>query len=153
MSYIDLLKDSAKESGNIACMGLDPVLEALPGEGSFKDRSEAFFSKLFKQMKAKGLIPAAFKPNIGYYVINDRPREGKFEGSLALATVLDLLNENFPGIPVILDGKRGDIAKSSLNYAKEAFEAWGAEALTVSPHLGHASVFRFACEKKGVSFL
>ena len=119
MSYVDYLKESAGFAGNVTCMGLDPVLEALPGEGSFRDRVNGFFEKLFRRMKMEGVSPAAFKPNIGYYVINDRARDEDFSGSLALSDVLDMLDSFFPSIPVILDSKRGDIAKSSLNYAHE----------------------------------
>lgn len=153
MSYVDLLKKSAEETGNITCMGLDPVLDALPGEGGFRDRVNAFGEALFHRMRLEGVAPAAFKPNIGYYAIHDRPRDESFEGSSALADVLDMLESFFPGIPVILDSKRGDIAKSSQNYSDEAFSCWGADAVTVSPYMGHDSVFPFAVEGKGVYVL
>ena len=52
-----------------------------------------------------------------------------------------------------LDSKRGDIAKSSENYAKEAFDAWQADAVTVSPYMGHDSVLPFAYPDKGVYVL
>jgi len=46
-------------------------------------------------------------------------------------------------LPIILDAKRGDIGKSSEAYAKEAFDFWNADALTVSPYMGHDSVSPF----------
>jgi len=49
----------------------------------------------------------------------------------------------FPGIPIILDSKRGDIARSSLNYANEAFLTWGSDAVTVAPYMGSDSVMPF----------
>ena len=58
-----------------------------------------------------------------------------------------------PGVPVILDSKRGDIAKSSENYAEEAFGKWRADAVTVSPYMGSDSVLPFAREGKGVYIL
>ena len=30
MSYVDTLRKSAAEAGNIVCMGLDPVMDVLP---------------------------------------------------------------------------------------------------------------------------
>ncbi len=154
MSYIDLLRESAKESGNIVCMGLDPVLSVLPAsEEPVRDRIGSYFSELFRRMRLEGVAPAAFKPNIGYYQRLDNPRAEDFSGSLALVDVLELLETYFPGIPVILDSKRGDIAKSSENYASEAFDAWGADAVTVSPYMGHDSVLPFAYEDKGVYVL
>lgn len=154
MSYLDQLRESAKETGNIVCMGLDPVLAALPGEEKgTRERIADYFSELFKRMRLEGSVPAAFKPNIGYYSCLDRPRDGDFSGSLALADVMDLLENYFPGVPVILDSKRGDIAKSSLNYANEAFDSWNADAVTVSPYMGTDSVMPFAFEDKGIYIL
>lgn len=153
MDYVDRLIESADFTGNVTCMGLDPVLDALPGEGGFRERVNAFAEQLFRRMKLEGLSPAAFKPNIGYYVINDNPRDEDFSGSAALADVLDMLESFFPSIPVILDSKRGDIAKSSQNYAHEAFDCWQADAVTVSPYMGSDSVLPFAFPDKGIYVL
>lgn len=154
MNYIELLQKSSEASNNILCMGLDPVLSALPHpEKDPKDRICDYFEELFDEMIKRNLIPAAFKPNIGYYTILDRPIEGKFDGSLALANILKMLREKFPNIPVILDAKRGDIATSSTNYALEAFETWRADCVTISPYMGSDSVMPFALENKGVYIL
>lgn len=153
MSYIDILRESAESTGNIVCMGLDPQLQALPGEGSARERINAFFDELFHRMRLEGVSPAAFKPNIGYYSALDNPREDDFSGSQTLCDVLDMLDAFFPGVPVILDSKRGDIARSSLNYAIEAFDKWGAAAVTISPYMGTDSISPFAYENKGVYIL
>lgn len=154
MSYIDKLRESAESVGNIVCMGLDPVMDVLPeSDASVRERLNSYFSEIFHRMRLEGLAPAAFKPNIGYYAMLDKPRDEDFSGSLALADILDMLETFFPGIPVILDSKRGDIARSSGNYASEAFEGWGADAVTVSPYMGHDSVFPFAYPDKGVYIL
>ena len=73
----------------------------------------------------------------------DRPRSGDFGGSRALAAVLAMVGEHFPHTPVILDSKRGDIATSSHNYAREAFVSWQADAVTVAPYMGSDSVLPF----------
>ena len=153
MSYIDLLKESAESVGNCTCMGLDPQLEVLPGEGGTREKLNSYFETLFRRMRLEGVSVAAFKPNIGYYSALDNPRDEDFSGSLALVDVLDMLDTFFPGIPVILDSKRGDIARSSLNYAIEAFDKWGANAVTVSPYMGSDSIMPFAFEDKGVYIL
>ena len=153
MSYIDILRKSAEETNNIVCMGLDPQIEALPGEGSARERINQFFDELFHRMRLEGVTPAAFKQNIGYYSALDNPREDDFSGSQALCDVLDMLDGFFPSIPVILDSKRGDIARSSLNYAIEAFDKWGASATTISPYMGTDSILPFAYEDKGVYIL
>lgn len=147
MNYIELLKTSAERTNNCACMGLDPILEALPFKtGKIKDDIGIFFTKLFEKMKEKKLTPAAFKPNIGYYSALDKPREKDFSGSESLAEILSLIENDFPEIPVILDSKRGDIARSSLNYAIEAFDGWKADAVTVSPYMGSDSILPFISE-------
>ena len=154
MSYIDRLRESASETGNIVCMGLDPVLSVLPeSSASVRERIGSYFSELFRRMRLEGVSPAAFKPNIGYYQALDDPRAEDFSGSLALVDVFELLETYFPGIPVILDSKRGDIAKSSENYAREAFDCWKADAVTVSPYMGSDSVLPFAYEDKGMYIL
>lgn len=154
MNYLDKLRESSKEYKNVACMGLDPVLDVFPyPELKTEKRIPSYFETLFKEMKKRGTVPAAFKPNIGYYSILDKPREGEFSGSLALKETLDLLSLYFPNIPVILDAKRGDIAKSSLNYAYEAFSCWKTDAVTVSPYMGSDSVIPFAFLDKGVYIL
>jgi len=134
-------------------MGLDPQMQAIPGEESDRERINAYFNELFRRMRLEGLIPSAFKPNIGYYAALDNPRDEDFSGSLALVDTLDMLDSFFPGIPVILDSKRGDIARSSENYAIEAFDKWGATAVTVSPYMGTDSVIPFVREGKGVYIL
>ncbi|WP_029409715.1 orotidine-5'-phosphate decarboxylase [Treponema pedis] len=148
MNYLELLKTSAEKTGNCACMGLDPQIEFIPNKtGNIKKDITCFFKELFLSMKEKKLYPAAFKPNIGYYTASDKPRENNFDGSAALSEIMDILEKEFKGIPVILDSKRGDIARSSLNYAIEAFDCWKADAVTVSPYMGSDSVFPFMSER------
>ncbi len=88
-------------------------------------------------------IPGAWKPNIAYFHRLDRPLEDYYGGSRLLAALLGRMRREFPGIPVILDAKRGDIAESSWGYAEEAFDCWNADAVTVSPLMGDDSVEPF----------
>lgn len=142
-TYLDKLRRSARETGSIACMGLDPVLEAIPERYAKGINISGYFENIFAEMKKQGVLAGAFKPNAGFYLQHDKPRQGAFFGSLQLADVLRLLDEHFPGVPVILDYKRGDIATSSANYAREGFDGWGADAVTVSPYMGTDSVMPF----------
>ncbi len=135
MNYNLLLEKTAKESGNCACMGIDPNFSALPAKLDVK----AFFLELFEAMDKANLKVAATKPNIGYFSRLDKPLESRFDGSLALASIV----KELPARPFILDAKRGDIATSSANYAFEAFCTWGADCVTVSPYMGSDSVGPF----------
>ncbi|MFA6821105.1 MAG: orotidine 5'-phosphate decarboxylase / HUMPS family protein, partial [Sphaerochaetaceae bacterium] len=144
MTYKELLKESAQRVGNCLCMGLDPIRTALPYQsGDVGEDLKRFFNDLFGAMIKGRLVPAAFKPNIGYYTLFDNPRQGEFKGSAALGELFNLLEEAFPKIPVILDSKRGDIALSSANYASEAFDLYQSDAVTVSPYMGSDSVAPF----------
>lgn len=161
LAYSLMLQESAEESGSVLCMGIDPVYESLPAPlrrmGSPREFGtcalEEYFFIIFEAMVKRGLRPAAWKPNIGYFHSLDRPRDGSFMGSLALGSILDMIEEFFPGIPVILDSKRGDIARSSENYAREAYGCWQADAVTVSPYMGSDSVNPFFRPDKGTYIL
>jgi len=144
VSYIEKLRLSSRKHKSILCVGLDPLPEVYPfSELPPSERIVKTFERLFDQMSRRNLIPGAFKPNIGYYHRLDRPLEGDFSGSRALAAILKLLGEAFPETPVILDAKRGDIATSSANYAEEAFACWMADAVTVAPYMGSDSTGPF----------
>ena len=136
MNYIQLLEKTARDAGNCACMGIDPNFSALPEGVSVED----FFCTLFEEMDKANIRVAAVKPNIGYFSRLDKPLEGDFGGSEALAKIVKAL----PARPLILDAKRGDIATSSANYAFEAFRCWNADCVTVSPYMGNDSISPFA---------
>ncbi|TVR73712.1 MAG: orotidine-5'-phosphate decarboxylase [Spirochaetaceae bacterium] len=155
MSYRDKLLQSAARARSILCLGIDPMLEYFPGElrptGTFRDIRgiTTLVHTALEALEERDLQPGAFKPNIGYFSACDRPLEfelpleERFSGSLALAEVMRILRERMPGVPIILDSKRGDIARSSTNYALEAFQGWQADAVTVSPWMGDDSVMPF----------
>ncbi len=145
MNFLEKLRESAEETGSIVCMGLDPVVEAMPEEFAKYgvNRVPEYFENIFREMIDQKVFPGAFKPNEGFYSRHDKSIQEAFPGSGALARVLRILESRFPGIPVILDNKRGDIAKSSANYAAVGFESWGADAVTVSPFMGTDSVGPF----------
>jgi orotidine-5'-phosphate decarboxylase len=46
-------------------------------------------------------------------------------------------------VPVILDAKRGDIGSTAQHYASEAFDRYGADAVTANPYLGRDSMQPF----------
>jgi len=159
MNFVERLRASAKKRGSIVCMGLDPVPSALPEGMQSINHVPGFFEKIFQEMKDQGVFPGAFKPNQGFYVSHDQPRgteedpeDIRFDGSTALCDVMGIAEAYFPDIPIILDSKRGDIATSSANYAREGFESWQAGAVTVAPFMGTDSVGPFAefCKGKEV---
>ena len=171
-TYTDVLRRSYQRAGNNICLGLDPQWHKLPAPyrkfrqfgkaGSQPDCAamQDFLEISLQSLQEQGLCPAAFKPNLGYFQALDRPlwaygpeemfpanrmegAEHAFAGSRLLAWLFGYLSRNFSGIPIILDFKKGDIARSSANYAEEGFALWRSDALTVSPYMGPDSLAPF----------
>ena len=144
MEYIELLRESAKKYNSIVCLGLDPVLERIPVKAeNNEDKIFNFYSEILMACVSEDVMPAAVKPNYAFYA------QYGFEGLRALKKVIELAKGK--GLPVILDGKRGDIGKSSAAYAREAFDFWQADCLTVAPYMGEDSLTPFInyCEQNG----
>lgn len=146
LNYIEQLQKATSIYRSIISFGLDPLLHALAKE--FANAGiEGFYhqlQKLFTYMKEQGVYPGAFKPNHGFYSIHGNGREYNFRGLEVLGKIMNLIEEMFPDMPIILDYKRGDIGKSSANYAIEGFKFWGADAVTISPYMGEDSMTPFA---------
>lgn len=143
MSYVDQLRVRAREVSNIVCVGLDPVLEKIPiKEGNVEDRIVKFYVDILAVMINEKVIPAVVKPNAAYY------EEHGEDGLRALKRVIEAYTA--ARIPVILDGKRADIGKSSAAYARGWFKTWNVDAMTVAPYMGGDSVSPFTdCCKEG----
>ncbi len=148
MNAYKILEDSAKYSGSIICMGLDPVEKQIPDSCGKTpgEKISNFYLSIFDRMEETGIYPAMFKPNQGFFKQYDKSLDFEFEGSVALADlILEIRDrESMRKIPITLDFKRGDIGKSSANYAVEGFESWGADAVTIHPYMGSDSVKPFA---------
>jgi len=138
---LDFLRRSAEERKTVLCFGIDPVLEKINAgspTGAIEERIEPFFHEMTDKLLEENQI-AAIKPNYAYFA-----RYG-FGGLYVLEGIIQRYKNK---IPVILDGKRGDIGKSSEAYASEAYDFWGADAVTVSPYMGEDSVRPFVREGK-----
>lgn len=153
--YTEQLRRSHEANGSMLCLGIDPGVEYLPDacSDSITDRIAGYYAEILSLVKKHDALPGAFKPNIGFFSALDRPRSGEFGGSTALARILDLIRAEFPGTPIILDAKRGDIARSSTNYGYEAFRCWQVDAVTASPYMGHDSVMAILAEAERASGL
>ncbi|MDK1045415.1 MAG: orotidine-5'-phosphate decarboxylase [Anaerolineales bacterium] len=128
-SFFSRLLERARAADSLLCVGLDPHPEFL-GEPS----AEGARDFCLKLIEATAEFATAFKPNSAFFEVFGAP------GWAALEDVIAAVPKE---TPVILDAKRGDIASSARLYAQAAFESLGAEALTVSPYLGHDAVEPF----------
>ena len=150
VSYLQFLRDSAKERASIVCFGLDPDISQMPGSTAMLPREERivqYYSSLIDAALEQSPSISALKPNYAYFA------QYGFDGLRALKSLIDKYKGK---LPIIFDGKRGDIGKSSEAYAKEAFDFWNADALTISPYMGYDSISPFLSrckEGKGVYIL
>ena len=80
-------------------------------------------------------LVCAFKPQFAHFAALGAEGE--------LAALIAYVHERYPGIPVILDAKRGDMGATAERYAIEVFDRYGADAVTVNPYLGHESLRPF----------
>ena len=136
MNYPELMKKSAEKYSSIVCMGLDPVLEDIPEKsGTPGEIILKFYENILNCIVKKNIYPGAVKPNYAFYA------QYGIDGIEALESVIEIYKE--ADIPVILDFKRGDIGTTAKAYAKEAFEFFKADAVTLSPYLGYDSIEPF----------
>ncbi len=149
MSFMENLEHKATEVRSIVCMGLDPTLEKIPVKAkTTEDKITKFYSNILEAMITEGVVPAAVKPNYAFFA------QYGFDGLRALKDCIEM--HQTKAIPVILDAKRGDIGKTSEAYAREVFEFWNADAVTLSPYLGTDSIepfLKYSDRDKGVYIL
>lgn len=139
MSFADRLDARCRAVDSLLCVGLDPHASDLPAATA--DAARAFCLRL---IQATAPYAAAFKPNAAFFEALGA------EGAQALKDVIDAVPD---GIPVILDAKRGDIGSTSAAYATAAFDALGADAITVSPYLGGDGVLPFLARSDRGAFI
>jgi orotidine-5'-phosphate decarboxylase len=145
MNFTEQLKQAAADNGSIVCMGMDPVLEKIPLKGSAEEVIVKFYSDILDAAISEDVKPGIVKPNYAFYA------QYGFEGLRALKKLIEIYHKH--KFLIILDAKRGDIGKTSAAYAKEAFEFWNADALTVAPYMGSDSVGPFIDFGRGVYIL
>jgi orotidine-5'-phosphate decarboxylase len=114
-------------------VGLDPDLAKLPAD--LRQTPTPILSFNRRIIDATHDIAAAYKPQIAFY--SALGAEAALEASIAY------IRERAPQALVILDAKRNDIGNTAEAYAREAFERYGADAVTVNPYMGEDSVKPF----------
>lgn len=129
-SFIQTLNDAWQRANSLLCVGLDPEPSKFPG--ALANRSDAIFEFCRTIVDATAPYACAFKPQIAYFAAHRA--EDQLEALIAH------IHAHHPGLPVILDAKRGDIGSTAEQYAREAFERYAADAVTVNPYMGFDSI-------------
>ena len=145
MGYCEYINEIWERKTSLLCFGMDPVVERMKIDTG-KNLSDEIFKYFSSIMKEIILKITAVKPNIAFYL-----QYGK-DGMDALVRLVKEAKNN--ELPVILDGKFGDIGRTSEAYARFAFEVVGADAVTINPYMGYDSIKPFLNYKdKGMYIL
>jgi len=131
--FAQQLAEAWTRNDSLVCVGLDPEIERFP------PRIAAQASPIFQFNRAiidaTADLVCAYKPQFAHYAA--------YEAEDQLERTIEYIHLRYPGIPVILDAKRGDVGNTAERYALEAFERYGADAVTVNPYLGPDSLEPF----------
>lgn len=129
-TFTQQLQSAWASQGSMLCVGFDPDPQRLPDR--FKGKPEGIFEFCRDIADATADLVCAFKPQFAYFASQ------RAESQLEKLT--GYLKAKYPHIPVILDSKRGDIGSTADHYALEAFDRYGADAVTVNPYMGFDTI-------------
>jgi orotidine-5'-phosphate decarboxylase len=132
-NFAERLARAQQHSGSLLCVGLDPDPDKLPQD--LAATYDPFLSFGRRVVDATCDLAAAYKPQIAFYSALGAESE--------LAATIAYIRAKAPHALVILDAKRGDIGNTAVAYAREAFERYAADAVTVNPYMGEDSVLPF----------
>jgi len=130
MDFLDMLRQAAGRNDSMLCVGLDPDPARFPA--ALRGDGRRIYDFCAAIVDATADLACAFKPQIAYFAAQRAEDQ--------LERLMQHLRANAPHVPVILDAKRGDIGSTAEQYAREAFERYGADAVTLSPFMGFDSV-------------
>lgn len=126
MTFCEKLQAAWERSRSLVCVGLDPDLDKMPA--CLKEKAHPIFEFNKALIDATHDLVCCYKPQAAYYAGQNADDQ--------LAMTIDYVRQHYPEVPVILDAKRGDIGNTAEMYAREAFERYQADAVTVNPYMG-----------------
>lgn len=130
MTFLEMLRAAERQNDSMLCVGLDPDPARFPG--ALKDDTSKIYDFCAAIVEATADLVIAWKPQIAYFAAH--------RAEAQLEKLVAHMRRVSPGVPVILDAKRGDIGSTAEQYAIEAFERYDADAVTLSPFMGWDSV-------------
>ncbi|MGZ5894180.1 MAG: orotidine-5'-phosphate decarboxylase, partial [Caldimonas sp.] len=130
MTFVDKLAGAERANDSLLCVGLDPDPARFPG--AMRDDASRIFEFCARIVDATRDLVIAYKPQIAYFAANRAEDQ--------LERLIAHIHRSAPEVPVILDAKRGDMGTTAEQYAREVFDRYGADAVTLSPFLGFDSI-------------
>lgn len=128
--FVGALLRAAQRQRSLLCVGLDPEPARFPAPWTGDARR--IFDFCAAIVDATHDLVLAFKPQFAYFAAHRAEDQ--------LERLIAHIRRVAPGVPVILDAKRGDIGSTAQQYAVEAFVRYGADAVTLSPFMGFDSI-------------
>jgi len=132
VSFVLSLRQAWDRSQSTLCVGLDPDPAKIPVAAGDPDDPDTILRFCRGIVDATAPYACAFKPQIAYFAAA--------RAEAQLEALVGHIHRAHPGIPVVLDTKRGDIGATAERYAIEAFDRYGADAVTVNPYMGFDSI-------------
>lgn len=129
-TFTQQLQSAWASQGSMLCVGFDPDPKRLPTV--LQGKPEGIFEFCRDIADATADLVCSFKPQFAYFASQ--------RAEAQLEKLIKHLKDRYPHIPVILDSKRGDIGSTADHYALEAFERYGADAITVNPYMGFDTI-------------
>jgi len=133
MAFVRAVDAAAQRNASLLCVGLDPEPSRLPA--LLRGHADGIFEFCRAIVDATADLVCCFKPQIAHFAAQ--------RAEAALERLIAHIHAAHPGVPVILDAKRGDIGSTAQHYAAEAFDRYGADAVTANPYLGRDAVQPF----------
>jgi orotidine-5'-phosphate decarboxylase len=144
MNFYSKLDYITQKNKSFLCVGLDPDLKSLPEILSGKKNPFFEFNRAI--IDATADLVSAYKPQNAYYVAEGFERD--------LEMTFEYLNDKYPNVVSILDSKRGDIDSTAKQYARESFDRYRADSVTLNGYMGKDVITPFLeYENKGLFLL
>lgn len=135
MTFLQKLEASIEKNNSLLCIGLDPSLNKIPEHLKQEEFPLTAFNKSLIARTADAVC--CYKLQIAHYSALGIP------GIQQSMQTIHFLQSNHPNLPIILDAKRADIGSTASEYAKEAFDVFRVDAVTVNPYFGLDSLIPF----------
>ena len=111
--FIETLQQAWHRNDSLVCVGLDPEPARFPAH--LRGRPDAIFEFCRAIVDATADLVCCFKPQIAHFAA--------LRAEDALERLIAHIHAAHPGVPVILDAKRGDIGSTAQHYAERSVRA------------------------------
>lgn len=132
MSAVRNLQKIQQKNRSMICLGLDLDSKKMPADHG--NSIKGMFDFAHRIIDATSDMVCAYKPNMAFFECLGP------EGLSLLKLIRDRIPEE---IPVIMDGKRGDIGNTAQHYADSLYNKYNADWVTLSPYMGYDSLRPF----------